>query len=1036
MSILPATSLDATQLFKRLVELEKNGSCPSALSGNVQAICSEAAARLKIFPAIHGEFTLHDETHCLRVVQLMRSAAASVAERLNALEIALLILGAYFHDQGMIVDAEELDRIRSTDEWTLHEQNWIADHPNYGEMFAKLSDPLLTDVERRRTSDAIADLRAAMFTGYIRQTHGERSGRFVQHRYGQDPRLLVNERSLADLVALICVAHAHPPDAITPSNGFRFDELVGTERVNVALVAHILRLADILDFDRERTPDSLYRAIQFTSDISLLEWHKHRSVTGWEIAPDRILFAAECEHPAYERAIREFFGWMNAELVAVEAWGRSLPASFEHHRLHLPQRVDESRVGPRVNPVTHRPIYRYFDLEFSISRDEIVKLLMTDGLYSSKSLFVRELLQNALDALRHRRARYRSYGTSLSDLRVEFEHIEDSGFDIVRCRDNGVGMDEEIVTRFLTRVGRSYYRSPEFEQERAQLKNKGCDFDPCARFGIGFMSCFMFGDEITIQTRRDCGVGRAHGQPLVVEMRGLSGIVVIRPGSDDQPVGTTVEIRGRRRSFTVDRWSDPVNLVEVLKGYAVAVEFPITARCTVPAIAERVTIASAATAQPHPLEEANVCAREVFAEDFSAADERLGGQIRVCMLTDDAGIPTAANAEGRVELYARPRCPSERRITLAFGGATIDLREAFYSNRVCCDGILVCGRPGRHDEYPRLGYTSLNTGFGDASFLLDARSDLKPELTPARTPPRFRRDENESWGRLFAAAAPAYSRLLRQILDRCVKREEPDRFWVVAAAYNLDVYHLPLADIWTYLRVPVARRDAPIEWLAVTQLGSPRVTLPTTEKQPLTLVLPNERHFKLPSTISSFQCDEDSYITLPFFERLIMGLSKITVVSPTELELSLQEPKPDVCLANLVWRSFPWWNWHFRLADNLAHAICIVGDAGFANVEHAVVRLARSIRYKPWEAYTPLERIMSALACGRVGAPFHLAERPNSWGARCRKELGMLYLTVDWDGVDSSLRPPYHIFRPGIGIEALTSDHLAQWAEMAFEPDD
>src|SRR6185437_10230877 len=117
-------------------------------------------------------------------------------------------------------------------------------------------------------------------------------------------------------------------------------------------LAHVLRLADILDFDRERTPDSLYRAIHFTSPVSLLEWQKHRSVVGWEIAPNRILFAAECDHPAYERAIREFVTWIDSELAALESWGRSLPAEFRSCSLRLPQKVDAGRIGPRLDPVT------------------------------------------------------------------------------------------------------------------------------------------------------------------------------------------------------------------------------------------------------------------------------------------------------------------------------------------------------------------------------------------------------------------------------------------------------------------------------------------------------------------------------------------------------------------------------------------------------------------------------------------------------------------------------------------------------------
>src|SRR5262249_42156643 len=145
--------------------------------------------------------------------------------------------------------------------------NWSADHPNYGEAIAKLSDPLILSEERDRTTEMISELRAAMFTDFIRRTHGERSAQYVQLHYSRDPRLTLNGRSIADLLALICVSHVRPAQTITPANGYQFDELVGTTKVNVPLLAYILRLADILDFDRERTPDSLFRAIHFTSSV-------------------------------------------------------------------------------------------------------------------------------------------------------------------------------------------------------------------------------------------------------------------------------------------------------------------------------------------------------------------------------------------------------------------------------------------------------------------------------------------------------------------------------------------------------------------------------------------------------------------------------------------------------------------------------------------------------------------------------------------------------------------------------------------------
>jgi hypothetical protein len=55
-----------------------------------------------------------------------------------------------------------------------------------------------------------------------------------------------------------------------------------------------------------------------------------------------------------------------------------------------------------------------------------------------------------------------------------------------------------------------------------------------------------------------------------------------------------------------------------------------------------------------------------------------------------------------------------------------------------------------------------------------------------------------------------------------------------------------------------------------------------------------------------------------------------------------------------------------------------------------------------------------------------------SWGARSRKELGLLYRAVDWNSVEASLRPPYRLFTPGLGVQTLTKELLEKWDSTPF----
>ena len=189
--------------------------------------------------------------------------------------------------------------------------------------------------------------------------------------------------------------------------------------------------------------------------------------------------------------------------------------------------------------------------------------------------------------------------------KVTLKHFIDAdGNQVVSCTDNGIGMDEAIVRNFLTNAGRSYYRSPEFEQQRIGFQDNGVDFDPCSQFGIGFMSCFMFGDHINIKTRRDYGPGRGYGEPLEIEISGLGGLLVIRDGKIDQPVGTSVEITGDRKPAFLDDWSDAVRLCVIVEGYALATEFPIIAETDIDEIKDKVEVPTTITIRKTRVEKA------------------------------------------------------------------------------------------------------------------------------------------------------------------------------------------------------------------------------------------------------------------------------------------------------------------------------------------------------------------------------------------------------------------------------------------------
>ena len=201
-------------------------------------------------------------------------------------------------------------------------------------------------------------------------------------------------------------------------------------------------------------------------------------------------------------------------------------------------------------------------LQFRLDQDEIQQLLMGETLYGDPTLAIRELLQNALDALQMRDLRLKllrkdpKAAVEPTDLLPENEELAvrltwgkdpATGQEFIRVADNGTGMTQLVLEKFFTQIGKSYYRSPDFVREQALLRGSGLFATPISHFGIGILSCFMIGDRLEVRTRP----GRADTkgrEAFDVTVSGPGSLFWLRPGTlESQGTEVTVYLKSRFR---------------------------------------------------------------------------------------------------------------------------------------------------------------------------------------------------------------------------------------------------------------------------------------------------------------------------------------------------------------------------------------------------------------------------------------------------------------------------------------------------------
>ncbi|MCI5137730.1 MAG: metal-dependent phosphohydrolase, partial [Candidatus Electrothrix sp. AR1] len=402
---------------------------------------------------------------------------------------------------------------------------------------------------RHRDNTGADRTKTHIVSEYIRTTHAERAKKII----GKDwiDKIKYRDADLTVEFAGICFSHNEDPLSVLDLDPVY---LCGLDLyANLQVVATLLRLADILDFDAKRTPSILFSHLYVRHPVSISEWNKHRAVEAWNITPEIIQFHAKCSHPTIEASINAFCDLIDIELGAcnniVSSINKSDPRFSSSSAFRLPLRVNRTKIETKKD-IDGAPIYLYKETQFNLSKKQIIDLLMGTKLYGNPEVALRELIQNSIDACLLRQSLEDFWGTNYTPkISIKYDSVE--GQDILEVEDNGTGMDQDIIDAYYSKVGSSFYKSSEFYNLKSQAK---ASFTPTSRFGIGILSCFMVADTLTVDTRRVYGPHDS-SKPLNLTIEGQESIFWTKPGDRSTP-GTTTKLFLRKTKNPWDRMNE------------------------------------------------------------------------------------------------------------------------------------------------------------------------------------------------------------------------------------------------------------------------------------------------------------------------------------------------------------------------------------------------------------------------------------------------------------------------------------------------
>ena len=535
---------------------------------------------LQYIPATFPHYTRHSVVHSDSIIEQMSrflfDADAHNAPVVDLSPIEAYIAGcaAYLHDAGMVAsDAEKVEILKS-DEWRDWTSGSAPGAARWREIQVLRSSSKPSDAN---VNDFLCDIQTRfLLAEFVRRFHHLRSKEIIAANEDQFAQFAFGDPILKRTIGDVCVSHGLSSADLEDRDRFPDRREIMGQSANVRFLALILRIGDLLDMSTDRACPLLLNAACPLPPESLAHWTQYQRFTHRLTAPDVIEVAAECQNQDEHRYLKDWCSWLVRE---IESGTVLMSRSNRHNKWVLPRAsIDCAGATITIAPsasANYMPCNWQFEL-----RPELVFERLIGDAYSDSNAYIRELLQNAFDATRCQMYRDLQEGgvsppayptqveasiRSQYPIRVTLSQRQCpnqlSGLDEERqflsVEDVGIGMDEDIIKRFLLQVGESFYTTSEFRRTYR--------FVPTSRFGVGFLSVFSASDRIEIDTFKPrSALDRG---PLHLTLTGPRNYLLLQKSMRRKP-GTKVELMLKKPL-------EEGGILKLVKHWCKRVEFPI-----------------------------------------------------------------------------------------------------------------------------------------------------------------------------------------------------------------------------------------------------------------------------------------------------------------------------------------------------------------------------------------------------------------------------------------------------------------------------
>lgn len=492
----------------------------------------------QVFP----HYTKHDVSHSYAILDsIERILGKDAIEKLSVTDLWLLLCSAFYHDIGMYISGDEVQKCFKSKEF----QTYLCDLKDdaklplnkFANCFA-IKDGKLNYDNCELSLDSYNAARY-LLADFFRVNHADRSKEFLQTD-SSVAQMFSEIKRLITTIAEICRLHGETFEEVMKCNDVENGVNGIEDYCHPRFVACMLRLGDLLDFDSSRI--SRFSLDHLSSSIpadSKIHNEKNYCIKHAVITPEKVDVFAECKDVDVAIEIDKWFTLIREEMSNQRNKWHDIVADLDIKGFPMCGKLETKLLD-------YEKIDNNLKAKFEIDGDKAIEILQGSGLYNEKNQCIREILQNAIDAtyLRIYLERKDEFATlpleegfekfveicKLPEYQIEVEcrkeEIKEKCGEMkngekkenkkyvwhIVIKDHGIGIRKEDL-KYLLKIGSGKNNKEKFNT----IKQMPEYAKPSGVFGIGFQSIFLITDKVKVKSRyafRDEVIDMEIGTPL------------------------------------------------------------------------------------------------------------------------------------------------------------------------------------------------------------------------------------------------------------------------------------------------------------------------------------------------------------------------------------------------------------------------------------------------------------------------------------------------------------------------------------------